>query len=107
MKSQFTAALFAGAIAGALLASPGTASARSDFAITFSTGDVAFAYRDGWWDRNHRFHHWRHHERRWYQTHYRAHYYDWNHDRDRDMGWHRDHDYGRHRDHHHGWRHHY
>ena len=88
MKSRLTAALFAGAIASALLAVPGPASARSSFAITFSTGDVAFAYRDGWWDRNHHFHHWRHDERRWYKAHYRTSYHNWDHDRDRNHGWH-------------------
>ncbi len=94
MKSRLTAALFASMIGGALLAIPAPASARSSFAIRFDNGNVALAYRDGWWDRHHHFHHWRRNERRWYSVHYRRSYHDWDHDRDRDYGRHnQDRDY--------------
>jgi hypothetical protein len=52
---------------------------------------VAFAYQDGYWDRDHRWHRWGRGEAAWYRAHYRDHYYGWRHDRDR-------------RDRNHGWR---
>jgi|SRR5690242_20708026 hypothetical protein len=66
-----------------------TPAAAGSIGIYFNTGDVAFAYRDGWWDQNHRWHPWRNqNEWRWYRAHYARNYYDWNHSRDRDQGWH-------------------
>jgi len=88
MRSLTLRILFAAAIAGTALAAPAVASARTNFAVSFNVGDVAFAYRDGWWDRHHHFHHWRRHERSWYEVHYRTQYHDWDHSRDRDGGWH-------------------
>ena len=81
----------------AVIAAPAVA---ADFGFSFNTGDVAFAYRDGYWDRYHRWHYW--HDRdqwRWYRAHYGNSYYDWDHDRYGDNGWH---DRGWHR----GWYHH-
>ena len=60
--------------------------------ISVGFGDVAFAYRDGYWDRDHRWHAWRDRDD-WHRFH-DAHpdqFHDWNHDRDRDMGWHDNH----------------
>lgn len=89
MKSFFRVALLASAIAGGSLVVPTAASARDSFSIYAHSGDVAFAYSDGWWDNDHHFHHWRNHsEARWYQRRHRDDYNDWRHDRDRDHGWH-------------------
>jgi hypothetical protein len=78
----------------ALAAAP----ALADWGVSFNTGDVAFAYRDGYWDHYHHWHHWRDPDQvRWYRTHYSNNYYDYDHDRD--SGWH---DRGYHR----GWYHH-
>jgi len=50
---------------------------------------VAFGYSDGYWDRDHGWHQWRDREE---AEHWRAenreHFFAWNHDRDRDQGWH-------------------
>ncbi len=67
----------------------GIASAQS---VTFSTGNVAIGYNDGYWDRGHTWHAWENDANR---TSYRAakdaEYHDWKHDRDKDMGWHERH----------------
>ncbi len=89
MKSLFKVALCASAVAGAAFAIPTAASARSSVGIYLNTGSVAFAYRDGWWDKDHHFHHWKNRaEMRWYEKHHHDAYHDWNHDRDSDNGWH-------------------
>ena len=60
--------------------------------VVVDLGTIAFGYSDGYWDRDHRWHRWRHH-RDWdrYREERREHAYEWRHDRDRDHGWH-DHD---------------
>jgi hypothetical protein len=57
--------------------------------ITFTTGDVAIGYSDGYWDRGHAWH--SHHDRDAYRHSRNAEYHEWKHDRDRDMGWHERH----------------
>lgn len=60
---------------------------RGHSAISFGFGDVAFGYRDGYWDNRHSWHHWR--NNRDYRN-YRGNgnnYHNWNHDRDGDNGW--------------------
>ncbi len=60
---------------------------RTNSFLTISIGDVAFGYSDGYWDNNHRWHHWRN---RRDQQNYRSHggnYHNWNHNRDGDHGW--------------------
>ena len=60
--------------------------------ITFSTGNVAIGYSDGYWDRSHVWHSWERAEhRRAYQAERNAEYHEWRHDRDKDMGWHERH----------------
>jgi len=60
--------------------------------ITFSTGNVAIGYSDGYWDRAHQWHAWqREEDRRAYRAAKEAEYHEWKHDRDRDMGWHERH----------------
>jgi hypothetical protein len=57
--------------------------------ITVGFGDVAFGYRDGYWDRGHTWHHWRNDaDFRNYRGQHARDYHDWNHDRDSDNGWH-------------------
>jgi hypothetical protein len=60
--------------------------------ITFSTGNVAIGYSDGYWDRGHAWHAWHNdHDRDAYRHSRNAEYHEWKHDRDRDMGWHERH----------------
>jgi hypothetical protein len=63
---------------------------RSGAVISVGFSDVAFGYRDGYWDNGHRWHRW-HNNRdyRRYRGQHGSNYYDWNHDRDRDNGWRR------------------
>jgi hypothetical protein len=75
-------------LAGASLASVGTASAQN-VGISFNLGDVAYGYQDGYWDRGHHWHHWRNRrEERYYRTSSGSQYHAWRHDRDSDHGWH-------------------
>jgi hypothetical protein len=56
--------------------------------VTFSTGDVAYGYSDGYWTNKHEWRTWGKPE---YVETYRkspnARYYEYRHDRDPDMGW--------------------
>ena len=88
MKPFIMAAVIVGALAGGTIASPQPASARDEFSFSFNTGDVAFAYNDGWWDHDHHWHKWRNaREHREYRNAYNERYHAWRHDRDRDLGW--------------------
>jgi hypothetical protein len=74
-------------LTGATFAVPGTADA-SGFAISFNADNVAFGYQDGYWDRDHRWHHWRNQrEARRYRDTHGSRYNHWRHDRDADQGW--------------------
>jgi len=74
---------------GATMGGPGVGIAVGVPGISFAVTDVAFAYRDGWWDHGHHWHPWRNEaERIWWRDHYHDHYWDWRHDRDPHMGWH-------------------
>ena len=86
MKSLCMAAAI-GAIA---LAIGGTAPARAEGSVTlsFDPGAVAFAYQDGYWDRDHHWHAWKNaEESRSYRDAHKDRYHAWKHDRDKDMGW--------------------
>ena len=88
MKLGLKALLVASTITLVPIAGAVPAAARSNVAVTFDVGGVAFAYRDGYWDRWHHWHRWRNHDERVrYQANYREHYYDYDHDRDHDRGW--------------------
>ena len=51
--------------------------------FSFRVGDIAMAYDDGYYDRGHRWHAWRHaRERDWYRVNYRNGYRGMRHDRD-------------------------
>jgi len=82
--------LKSGVLAIALIGSAaGIACADS---ITFSAGNVAIGYNDGYWDRNHAWHAWaRDADRDAYRREKNAEYHEWRHDRDKDMGWHERH----------------
>jgi hypothetical protein len=88
MRKVLNGAIIALALTGAALATAGTASAER-VGVSLNFGNVAFGYQDGYWDRGHRWHHWRDaDEVRRYRLVTTNHYYGWRHDRDRDHGWH-------------------
>ncbi len=87
MRKILTGAIIALGLAGASFATTGTASAAG-VGISLDFGNVAFGYQDGYWDRGHRWHHWRQGEMARYQAVNANHYYAWRHDRDPDHGWH-------------------
>jgi hypothetical protein len=102
MRMFLKGAVIALALAGTALLTAGTASAagiyigsgtnshRSGTAISISFGDIAYGYRDGYWDNGHRWHKWRHNrDYRSYRGQHGNNYHDWNHDRDSDSGWQR------------------
>lgn len=61
----------------------------------FGFNEIAFGYRDGYWDNGHRWHRWSNdRDHRNYRSHYAGGYRDWNHDRDGGDGWKRDNDRG-------------
>ncbi len=69
------------------------AAAQDAFSFSFNTGDVAFAYSDGYYDNNRRWHKWRNaREHREYRSRYRDVYRDHRRGRERNMGWLRDND---------------
>jgi hypothetical protein len=87
------------ALAGAAVMAAGTADAagvhltissgdRHGAAISVGFSDVAFAYRDGYWDNSHHWHHWRNsRDSEKYRSEHADKYHNWNHDRDSDNGW--------------------
>jgi hypothetical protein len=108
MRTFLTSAAIALALAGTSLATVTPASAdgfsvsvgnnqghdygrnRSASIISVGFGDVAFGYRDGYWDNGHRWHRWNNsRDYRNYRSQHGSNYHDWNHDRDSDHGWQR------------------
>lgn len=81
-----TAAGFLGA--SALLGSAGLAGSAAmaqPLGFSFRIGDVAFAYRDGYYDHRRRWHPWRSaRERNWYRSRYAYNYRSIRRDQDRD-----------------------
>ena len=77
------------AVAGGLSLAHGTsAMAADDFSFSFDTGNVAFAYTDGYWDNDHHWHKWHsHREAVEYRKRFGDHYHTWKHTRDADHGW--------------------
>jgi hypothetical protein len=56
--------------------------------VGLGVGDVAYAYQDGYWDRDHRWHEWRNDEEmRQYKDAHRDRYRDYRHDRDGNDGY--------------------
>lgn len=61
---------------------------RSGSVISIGFGDVAFGYRDGYWDNGHRWHRWNNsRDYRNYRGQHGNNYHDWNHNRDSNHGW--------------------
>lgn len=84
MKTSLKILLAAGVLCGAGLAATAPAAAQPS-GFSFRIGDVALAYHDGYYDRGHRWHAWRHaRERDWYAVNYRHAYRGYRHDRDHD-----------------------
>ena len=70
MKTPLKILLAAGLLCGAGFAATAPAAAQPT-SFSFRVGDIAFAYDDGYYDRGHRWHSWRHaRERDWYRAHY-------------------------------------
>lgn len=68
---------------------------RHNSSVTISFGDVAYGYRDGYWDKGHRWHRWNNdRDYRKYRSRYAKSYRDWNHDRYGNDGWAADRYYG-------------
>jgi hypothetical protein len=95
MKTRMNSAIVALGLAGATFAMSAPAQAQDvgvgvhvgGIGVGVGIGDVAFGYRDGYWDHGHRWHHWREGELGAYRNGPNSQYSDWNHDRDRDLGW--------------------
>ncbi len=82
--TPFRTLLTAGSIVGALCLASGPSMAQPK-GFSFRIGDVAFAYSDGYYDHNRRWHAWHGtRERDWYRTNYRSNYRAMRHDRDHD-----------------------
>ena len=89
MKNILNAAVIALALAGTAAIAPASARAAVDFSVNL--GNAAFAFSDGYWDRDHHWHGYRNRaERLYFRDHFRDHYAEYRHNRDRkdrDMGW--------------------
>jgi hypothetical protein len=103
MRMLLKGAAIALALAGTTFAFAGTSSAagfaittsdhgrnHSGTSISFSFGDVAYGYRDGYWDNSHRWHNWRNRgDRDNYRRHHGGNYRNGHHNRYRGQGWQR------------------
>ena len=102
MKTLPMTALAAALVGGFWLAHPAPAAAQDvnislpGFNFSFNTGDVAFAYSDGYWDHEHHWHGWRdEREAREYRARYAERYDERRHDRVENEGWRDEHREGR------------
>jgi len=86
MKTSLKMLVAAGLLSGAgALASAAPASAATTTHFSFSIGNVAMGYNDGYYDRNRRWHAWRNaQERNWYRAHYSRNFRSMRRDDDRD-----------------------
>ena len=93
MKKLTAAAMFAATLAVTSIGATLPASAQGyrsqpSFNFSFNTGDVRFAYRDGYWDNGHRWHNWRNaREAREFRRMYGHRWNDSYHYRLRNSGW--------------------
>src|SRR3569833_1729734 len=84
MKTSMKMLLAAGILCGTGLVATAPVAAQP-VGFSFRIGDVAMAYDDGYYDRRHRWHAWRHaRERNWYRAKNRDSYRGMRHDRDHD-----------------------
>ena len=87
MRTSFKILLAAAALSTASLAASVPASAQPSH-FSFRVGNVAMGFNDGYYDRDHRWHHWRNaREHRWYRSNYASYYRS-----DRHRGWDQDRD---------------
>jgi hypothetical protein len=95
MHKTLNGAIVALGLAAAALATTAPANAQDvgvgvhvgGVGVGVGFGDIAFGYRDGYWDSGHRWHHWRNDEEmRNYRRAEGNKYHDWRHDRDGDKG---------------------
>ena len=94
MRNFRTAAFIVGAISALTFSNLAPASAADSFAFSFNTGDVAFAYTDGYWDQSRQWHGWSNdRERREYRNHYGNNYKHMRHSRYKHQGWRGDQDH--------------
>ena len=92
MTNFRTAAFIVGTISALTFSALSPASAGDNFAFSFNTGDVAFAYSDGFWDQNRQWHGWSNdRERREYRNQYGQNYKAMRHSSYKHQGWRDDH----------------
>jgi hypothetical protein len=61
---------------------------RGNVGVSIGFGDIAFGYRDGYWDNRHHWHHWHHrNDYRSYRDQNGSNYHDDNHYREDNNGW--------------------
>jgi len=78
MRKILTGAAIALALAGASLATAGTANAAR---VGFDIGNVSLGFSDGYWDNGHHWHRWAHHsDAVAYRTAHADMYHEWRHD---------------------------
>ncbi len=93
MKKLILAAAVVGAFATVSLTASMPAMAEG-FSFSFDTGNVAYAYSDGYWDSGHTWHKWRNaQEAREYRARFSDHYTAHAHTRDKNQGWRGDNDH--------------
>lgn len=94
MKTLHIATVMIGAVAALTFTTMSPAHARDAFTFSFDTGAVAFAYSDGYWDRDHNWHGWRNsREARAYRSQYAHNYKASKHTREHNQGWRNDQDH--------------
>jgi len=87
MYKALNGAIVALSIVGGTLVTQAPVSAQG-IGISLDVGNVAFGYRDGYWDRDHHWHHWKNRdEARYYRNAPGNRYNDYRHDRDGNDGW--------------------
>jgi hypothetical protein len=87
MYKALNGAIIALSVVGGMLAIQAPVNAQG-FGISLDVGNVAFGYRDGYWDRDHHWHQWRNQdEARYYRNAPGNRYNDYRHDRDSNQGW--------------------
>ena len=103
MRMLLKGAAIALALAGTMVVTTGASSAagfgistsdrgrdHATTSISFSFGDVAYGYQDGYWDNSHRWHNWRNsRDQRDYRNHHGNNYRGGNHTRYQGQGWQR------------------
>ncbi len=77
-----------GAVCAMTLGATPATQAADSFRFSFDTGGVAFAYSDGYWDRQHNWHKWHNsREAREYRNRYAVNWHAEKHTRVKNQGW--------------------